>query len=210
LAQLRSELKDVPKSIEPIDWSHWERSISDKALVAEIRRSYESASFPLPKGLDLKEFNQTADHAIKRTSENAELSKAEIQRHEAELKKLNHQKGEIFAWSAWDYNDNLPGIFEQIDAEFDEGYWITTEAEEKVTSSDINDYRKKLRSPSAENEEFDPSLVKKIGDFDLDAEVKRVDQFLDKSFGDNEIYQKMKAAQEAKARASKHADAHHH
>jgi hypothetical protein len=174
---MRSELKGVPKSIESIDWAYWEKQISDKNLLSQIRKDYESLSFPKPKGQDLSNINNKLDAAIKRTGENAEISKAELSRLRQELKAAEEEKSSVNSWNFYDYLARYPGLDEQLRKEWEEGYQLPTTAEERLKETDINQLRTQFKNNQTLNVDLS-EVDTKVGSFDSQAEIKKIEQLV--------------------------------
>lgn len=203
---MKSEMFGVAKTVDTIDWASYEKSIENKALVAQMKKEYENLKFAAPEGEDLTKINADIDFAIEKASTAAEISKAEIPKVKAQLARAIEEKRTIHNWSAEDYFARYPGLEEQLREEYMQGEFLPSEAEERLEAQDVNEARKqfKLGQPITVPED----MPDRVGDFSVKAEQKKVDDLLNRMFAGSKQYQQLKEAEAAAAK--KRAAAHHH
>lgn len=215
LNALRMETKGAPASIAPIDWSYWESAISDKSAVAALRSEYESMKFSGGKALDLTEVNAKLDAAIARTEAAVPLAQAEIADYEAKIVSVLQAKETMVHWSIPEWFERYPGLEKQLFDEWEDGYQIETDAEERIEAIDLA----AVRAAFEKGQDVvidDADLPDRVGDFVFAEFEKQQFEKTDKMFKGQEIYDQMRAemeaqdkkAAEARAKAREHA-AHH-
>jgi cellulose biosynthesis protein BcsQ len=90
------------------------------------------------------------------------------------------------------------------------GYQLPTDAEDRLGETDINQLRTQFKNNQNSALDLSEDIPKKIGNFDYETELKRVEELEKKMFGDNPLYQNYIAdlkAQEEKEKA-KQAELH--
>lgn len=96
----KGELMGVKGSAEAIDWAAWSSSISDSAVVDEIKKAYESVSLPKDSETELVSHPAWDNAEFEKLSASLEL---ENEASSAEIKKLG---------GYMKYLDNLPPVSE--------------------------------------------------------------------------------------------------
>jgi hypothetical protein len=203
---MKAEMYGVADKVDPIDWESYERGITNKALFQQIKREYETMTFPEIKGEDLTKINADLDFAIEKASGAAVISKQEIPKLEAQLKEAQAEKKAIHTWTMEDYFRRYPGLEEQLREEYMNAEYLPSDAEERLESQDVNEARKAFRLGT--ELPLPDELPKRIGDLDFEAENKKVDALLERMFGGSKQFEAFRAAE--KVKEAKKAKEHHH
>jgi hypothetical protein len=203
---MRTEMFGVSDKIDPVDWSVYEKGISNKQLFAQIKKEYEDMKFPEVKGEDLTKINGDLDFAIEKASGAAVISREEIPRLEKQLKDAQAEKKSIHTWTFEDYCARYPGLEEQLREEYMRAEYLPSDAEERLEALDVNEARKAFKAGATIP--LPDDLPTKVGDYDFQQERKRVDALLERMFGGSKQFEQHKAAE--KAREAKLAKEHHH
>lgn len=183
-----------------------EEHITDKALVASLRKEYESLKFEAGKGEDLTKINADLDFAIQKASGAAAISREELPKLQAQLAAAIKEKKDVHNWTPEDYFRAYPGLEQQLRDEYMQGEFLPSEAEERLEAQDVNEARKQFKSGAEITVPDD--LPDRIGDFSIKAEQAKVDELLTRMFGGSKSFEAARAAE--KAAEAKKAAAHHH
>ena len=211
---MKLEMAGVAPKVEPIDWASFEATIENKALVASLRKEYESMQFGEIQGEDLTKINADLDFAITKASGAAEISRAEIPKVKAALAAAIAEKSAVHGWTSEDYFARYPGLEEQMRADYMNADYLPTDAEERLEAQDYNEARKQFKSGA--ELVMPEDMATKVGDYDLNTEIAKVDALLEKMFGGSKAYDAVKAADKAAAAkkaaalAAKKAHEEHH
>lgn len=194
-ASMKSEMFGVSDTVAPIDWEALEKGISNKALFAQIRKEYESITFPKIEGEDLTQINAALDASIERASAAAEISRAELPKLRAQLAEAQAEKHAVHNWTMDDYFRRYPGLEEQLREEYMRADYLPSDAEERMEQLDVQEALKALRTGAPF--ELPEGLPNRVGDLNFDEERKKIDAMLDKMFGGAKAYEELKAAERA-------------
>jgi len=207
---LRAESFGVAPTVEPIDWATWEKSITNKALVAQLKKEYESLKFDEGKAGDLTKQNASLDAQISKAKHAAQISRDEELPYLAkQLEKSKEEKSTVMGWYLLDYWARHPGADEQHRKEYMEGDFLVSDLEERMWEQDMAELRKQGRAGTLNP--YEAHACTQLGN-GADVGINfwaRQQKVLDKMFGDAPAYQKMKADERAK-RAKTMADVGEH
>ena len=212
LQAMKAELVGVPDKIEPISWSDWEQKIDDKAAVGEIKSSYEQLKFEAAKGTDVTELTAGLDKAISKTSESEKVIGELLTAYKAELAAAKKEKVDIHNWHFHDYLARYPGLAEQMREQYMQGYQLPSDAEDRLAESDVGEMRRQVKAGG--RIVVDDELPTRIGDWDYEVEVKKVEELARKLYADSPRYKEIqdqlqKDSQIMKKVEAGHAEAHH-
>jgi len=205
-SSMKSEMFGVAPKVEGIDWKFWEENITDKALVASLKKEYESLTFEAAKGEDLSKINADLDFAIEKASGAAAISREELPKLQAQLAAAIKEKKDVHTWTAEDYFRAYPGLEQQLRDEYMNGEFLPSDAEERLEAQDVSEARKQFKAGAEITVPDD--LPDRIGDFSIKAEQAKVDELLTRMFGGAKSFEAARAAE--RAADAKKAAAHHH
>ena len=148
---------------------------------------------------------------IQKATGAAAISKEQIPALKVRLAAAIEEKRTVGSWTPEQYFEAYPGLEEQLREEYMNGEYLPSEAEERLEAQDVNEARKQFKS-GAEIVMPD-DMPDRVGDYSVQAEIKKVDQLLERMFGGSKQYEAIKlqnqaAAAKKAAAAAAHA-AHH-
>jgi len=212
LQAMKAELVGVPDRIEPINWSEWEQKIDDKTAVEQIKSSYDNLKYETAKGTDIADITSQLDTAISKTGESEKVIGEVLTSYKAELSAAKKEKVDIHSWHFHDYLARYPGLAEQMREQYMQGYQLPSDAEDRLAESDVSEMRRQVKSGG--RIVVDDELPTRIGSWDYDEEVKKVEQLAKSLYGDSPRYKEIqdqlrKEAVVVKKVDAGHAEAHH-
>lgn len=191
LAVLRAEADNAPKTIDAINWSEWEAKIEDKAQLKQIRQQYESFTPAVESNASGSEFLQQLDQAISASSKSQEIIAEELKRFKAELAEAKQDKIDVHNWTLLDYFARYPGLSEQIQHEYMEGYQLPTDAEDRLEEADLSEFQRALEK--GQPIVIDPELPLNVGEMHINDELKKVEMVAQKVFGSTPVWKSIQA-----------------
>jgi len=169
--QMVQASRSVPNTVEPIDWAYWEKEISSPGLVAEMKKEYESLSFP-DIAADLTSLPAVkAEHA--EAVAQAKLGEDELKETDKVIKQVAKVKAEGLNWTMEQWYDALPGLEDQHKAEYENEEYLVSDAHLKLDAVDWAAASKEI----AEGGEPDVGPADAyVGDMSTAEEVELVNQ----------------------------------
>jgi len=204
---MKTEIFGVPEKIEAVDWSSFEKQIQNKALFQQIKKEYETMTFPAVKGEDLSEINRALDTSIQKATVAAEISKQELPKLRALLQQAIQEKKDVHTWELDEYFRRYPGLEEQLREEYMNGEYLASDAEERLDALDIAEARKAFKTGA--ELPIPDGVPDQVGNYSAKDEAKQIESLLDKMYGGNAQYEALKRADKA-AEAKRAAVASHH
>lgn len=132
--QMIQAARSVPKTVQAIDWAHWEKEIASPGLVAEMKKEYESLSFP-DVAADLSGLPAIkAEHA--EAVAQAKLGETELKETDKVIASVAKVKAEGLNWSMEQWYDALPGLEDQHKAEYENEEYLVSDSHLKLDSVD--------------------------------------------------------------------------
>lgn len=205
LMNMKNEISSAPTEIKAVDWAAWESQIQDKALLQSIRKEYEAWKVPEVQGIDVKSVNESLEKAVKGAEVAAAVSKEDLPALREQLTKLKEEKSLAANFTFEEWLERIPGLDKQLRHEYEEGFFLVPDAEERLEAQDLKEVKKVALAGGAIPVPED--VANHIGDFVVAEELKKAEAKLDKMFGGSPIYEADKAA--SKAAAAKAAHKHH-
>jgi len=167
------EATGVSRTVEPIDWAHWESVISAPGVVAEMKKEYEALHFP-----KIEPFTEAAKATIASIEEEVVLAKKaavhganEVKECEKVVNTVNKLKKEGLEWSMEQWQAFMPGLEAQHKAEYENEDYLVSDSHEKLASTDWKAATKEfVATGNTDLGDADAS----VGDANLEEEVELV------------------------------------
>jgi len=191
-ANLRMELKDVPKEIPLVEWKTWEEGIGDKNLVDQIKSEYENQHFETPQGLDLTQINASLDTKINQAKRSIPICEEAISELQSELIELKNDQKNVYHWTPIDFSRKIPGSGAQTNHEFMNGHFMLTPAEEEFMELDFSELQKQWEKSKGQIQAVS-DLPLYAGYWSLDEEVNKAYERLEKLYSGTDDWQDIKS-----------------
>jgi len=169
------QANSVSRTVEPIDWAHWEKTIQTPGVVAELKAQYEGLSFPKVEGYT-PEVNATISKIkedILTAKKQAVHGANEVKEVDKVVETVKKVKAEGQTWSLEQWHAFMPGLEEQHKAEYEDEDYLVHDEHLKLESVDWASAGKEFaKGEDPEMGEVD----EKIGDLSTSEEMELVKQ----------------------------------